>query len=197
MVNLLHVGVVFAEGAVLVFNLDGDDWSAIGDLEGREFLAEALEPAVNRVHEFGIGAADDDVVVFEEPGGIAAPLPLGADVGAGAEDDVEAFTLRFADEFGDVVLAGEVVYAGAGFVDVPEDVGGDGIEAHRLGHAQADTPVGAGNARVVHFAGDDLGGLAVEEELAVFYAEGVGRWRLCGLCYASKREEAREDEGWK
>ena len=128
-------------------------------------------------------------VIFEEPGGIAAEFPLGAGVGAGAEDDVEAFLLGFADEFGDVVVAGEVVDAGARLVDIPEDVGGDGVEAHGACHAQTVAPVGTGHARVVHFAGDDLEGFAVEEELAIGGGEGVGlgarrtRWR--------ERREAR------
>ena len=114
------------------------------------------------------------VGIFEEPRGKAAEFPLGAGVGAGTEDDVEAFLLGFADELGDVEVAGEVVDAGARLVGVPEDVGGDGVEAHGFGHAETVAPVGAGNAGVVHFAGDDAEGLAVEEELAVGGAEGVG-----------------------
>ncbi len=78
---------------------------------------------VRRAVERGCG-------VFEEPGGEAAELPLGAGVGAGAEDDVEAFFLGGFDEGGEVVVAGEVEVAGGGLVDVPEDVGGDGVEAH-------------------------------------------------------------------
>ena len=105
--------------------------------------------------------------------GIAAELPLRADVGAGAQDDVEALLLRFADELGDVVVAGEVVDAGVRLVHVPEDVGGDGVQAHRLGHAQAVAPVGARDARVMHLAGDDLEGLAVEREIAVLCFESV------------------------
>jgi hypothetical protein len=81
-------------------------------------------------------------------------------------------------------------------VDVPEDVGGDGIEAHRFCHFEAGAPVLAGNAGVVHFAGDDAEGLAVEEELAVFDAEGVGRRSLCRLRGCGKGEES-EDEGGK
>jgi hypothetical protein len=72
-------------------------------------------------------------VLLEEPCGIAAELPLRADVRAGAEDNVEAFLLCFAEELGDVALAGEVVDAGLGLMLVPEGVGGDGVQAHGLG----------------------------------------------------------------
>ena len=60
-VDLLHVGVVAAEGAVLVFYLDGDDGAARADLEGCKFLAEAEEPAACGRDEFWVGAADDDL----------------------------------------------------------------------------------------------------------------------------------------
>ena len=45
MMNLLHVGVVGSEGAVLVFHLDRDDRAAISDLQGSQFLPETMEPA--------------------------------------------------------------------------------------------------------------------------------------------------------
>ena len=57
---------------------------------------------------------------------------------------------------------------------VPEDVGGDGIQAHGFGHAESIAPVFTGNAGVVHFARDDAEGFAVEKELAVVGAKGMG-----------------------
>ncbi len=136
-----HVGVggigcdiLFGEAAVFVFNLRDDDRAAAADLEGGRLLGEAGDPSLGGDHEGGIVGAEGGghAGVFEEPGGEAAELPLGAGVGAGAKDDVEAFFLRGFDEGGDVVVAGEVEVAGGGFVDVPEDVGGDGVEAHGL-----------------------------------------------------------------
>jgi hypothetical protein len=53
-----------------------------------------------------------------------------------------------------------------------QDIGGDGVEAHGFGHAQAIAPVRAGHAGVVHFAGDDLDGFAVVDEAAIGNAEG-------------------------
>ncbi len=62
-------------------------------------------------------------------------------------------------------MSGEVEVAGGGLVDVPEDVGGDGIEAHGARHFEAGVPVLAGDAGVVEFAGEDFEGLAVESEV--------------------------------
>ena len=83
--------------------------------------------------------------------------------------------------------------AGCRFVGVPEDVGGDGVEAHGAGHFEAGVPVLAGDAGVVHFAGEDFEGLAVEEEVVAFDGEGMGArslltgrerrvWRGPGRC---------------
>ena len=56
---------------------------------------------------FGIGVrTETSEWSLSSQRGIAAEVPLRADVGPGAEDDVKAFLLRFADVFGDVVLAG-------------------------------------------------------------------------------------------
>jgi hypothetical protein len=128
--------------------------------------AESLERRA--AADFGVG---------EEPGGEAAELPFGAGVGAGAEDDVETFFLRGLDEGGEVVVAGEVVVTGCGLVDVPEDVGGDGVEAHGAGHFEARVPVLAGDAGVVKFAGEDFEGFAVEGEVIALRGEDVALLR--------------------
>jgi len=67
-------------------------------------------------------------------------------------------------------------------VDVPEDIGGDGVEAHGLGHFEACVPVLAGDAGVVKFAGEDFEGLAVEGEVVGFGGEGVVRLGERGEC---------------
>ena len=59
-------------------------------------------------------------MIFQQPRRVSAELPLRANIGAGAQDDVQAFLLRFANEFSDVIVAGEIVNAGAGLMRVPE-----------------------------------------------------------------------------
>ncbi len=104
------------EAAVFVFNLGDEDGAAAADLEGGDFLGEAVDPALDGDHEGGIVGAEGGghAGVFEEPGGVAAELPLGAGVGAGAEDDVETFFLCGADEGGEVVCPEKSKWPGVG-----------------------------------------------------------------------------------
>ena len=188
-----HVGVsgvgrlVLGEAAVFVFDLRDEDGTAVADLEWGGFLREAIDPALDGDHEGGVVGAEGGghAGVFEEPCGVAAELPLGKGVGAGAEDNVETFFLSGLDEGYEVGVAGEVVLAGGWFVDVPEDVGGDGVETHGAGHFETGVPVFARNAGVVEFAGEDFEGFAVEEKLVALDDEGVGR--RCGLCDGGER----------
>src|ERR1019366_6695339 len=91
------------------------------------------------------------------------------------------FDLRGADVFREIEVGGEIELAGPRLVEVPKDVGAKGVEAHGAHLAHAVAPVGARDARVVHFAGADEEGCAVEEELVGTGGEGVGRgWRLGG-----------------
>ena len=158
---------------------------------GEISLRQPREPLVHRGDVFRVGGAKHERVVLEEPGRIAAELPLRADVGAGAQDDVEAFLLRFANVFGDIVLAGEVVDAWPRLVEVPEDIGGDGVQAHGAGLAEAVAPVGAGHARIVHLAGEDLVGMAVELKLAV----GDSKCVLTGGRLGGSKQNAANESG--
>ena len=183
--------------AVLVFHLGHKDGAAAADLEVLNFLAKAEEPALGRDHEGGVVGAEggDHGGILEEPCGEAAELPLGAGVGAGAEEDVEAFFLGGADEGCEVVVAVEVVVARGGLVDVPEDVGGDGVEAHGACHFQACVPVLAGDAGVVELAGEDLERLAVEEELVAPDDEGVLRGGAGLGCGGERSKKSQGSEG--
>ncbi len=197
-----HVGVVVAEVAVLVFDLGHEDGTAVAELEWGDFLGEAVDPALGGDHEGGVVGAEDaaDFGSARSQAGKPPNSHSAQDVGAGAEDDVEAFLLSFADELGEVVVAGEVEVAGRGLVDVPEDVGGDGVEAHGAGHLETCVPVLAGDAGVVEFAGEDFEGLAVEDEVIAFGCEGVITGG-CGLPRGWERCENKEAEdqsadGW-
>src|SRR5208283_4449181 len=121
-------------------------------------------------------------MILQQPGGEASEVPFGAGIGAGAEVDIQAFLLSFTNELGDVVVAGEIVSAGAGFMRIPEDIGGDGVEAHGFGHAQAIAPIGARHTLIVHFTSDDLKGFTVEKELAVLSGEISWSGFLCRSC---------------
>lgn len=79
--------------------------------------------------EIAFGGGEEGGVVGAEAGGFGpepvretTAIPFGADVGAGAEDDVETAFGAEGAEVGDVVASGEVELAFGGFVDVPEGV---------------------------------------------------------------------------
>jgi len=156
---------------------------------GATSLPRAQEPGASGGEELRVARTHDQVGIFEEPCGKTAEFPFRAGVGAGTEDDVEAFLLGFTDELSDVEITGEVVDAGARLVGVPEDIGGDGVETHGFGHAQPVAPIFSRNAGVVHFAGDDAEGFAVEEELAIGGAETSAA--RCPLDGWRERREAR------
>ena len=70
----------------------GPPWAS---RSGEVSCGEAAHPALGGNHEGGVVRAQGvgHGGVFEEPGGEAAELPLGAGVGTGAEEDVEALFL--------------------------------------------------------------------------------------------------------
>jgi len=104
-------------------------------LQRGELLAEAVEPTGDGGYEGGVAGAGNHGGIAKEPRRIPAELPFGADVWAGAEDDEKAFPLGFADELRNIILAGEIEDARRRLMQVPEDVGFDGIEAHGAGFA--------------------------------------------------------------
>jgi hypothetical protein len=84
-------------------------------------------------------------------------------------------------------------------MEVPEDVGLDGVEAHGTGLAQTVAPVGAGHARIVDSTGDDLEAPSVEFKVIAGGAEGVsgcgdGRLRVKRSgCGAEVHGQSRSD----
>ena len=96
--------------------------------------------------------------------------------------------MRLADKLGDVALAAEVILARLCFVEVPEHIRHHGVDSDGMGDAQAVAPVGAGCADVVHIAGDDLEGFAVQLKVSVNGHKAVLRRR--GL-----RQSGRDNHG--
>src|SRR5208283_5246325 len=64
-----HVGVIIAEGAVFVFHLDEQNRTAIANLQRSQFLAEALDPATRWLNIFWIAAADNRGMILQQPRG--------------------------------------------------------------------------------------------------------------------------------
>ncbi len=116
---------------------------------------------------------EGEIAVLEEPRWIAAEVPFRANVRAGTQDDVQSLLLRLPNVLGDVVLTAEVVDAGARLMEIPKDVGGDGVQSHGAGFAEAVAPVGARHTGIVHLAGEDLIRMAVQLKLSIGNGKGM------------------------
>ena len=68
---------------------------------------------------------------IEQPGRQPAPIPLGANVGPGPENDEQSMLLCDVEESEEVFVAIEVELAGCGLVQVPRHVDVDRVESHR------------------------------------------------------------------
>ncbi len=170
------VGPVVAVAAVLVLDLQHQDRAAACDEQRPHHLRQLRDVPLGRVHVARVEAADPDVWVLKQVGRDASEVPLRADVRPGPQQHPHALFLRDADEAGDVVAGGgEVERARRRLVEVPEDVGGDRVAAHRLRHPDAVAPVLRRDARRVHLAGNDLEGLPVEQEVFAAHRERVPR----------------------
>jgi hypothetical protein len=144
-----------------------------GGLEVADLLGQGGEIASGGLKEGLAGGAELEGVVVEQPGGQAAEIPAGADIGARAEDGVHAGLVDEGEEVTDVVVALEVEGALAGFDAVPEDGGLDGVEAGEAGGVDALGPGLAGEALEVEGSGDDPDALAVDGDGS---AVEVDRW---------------------
>ncbi len=171
--HFADVGFVLAVGAVFILHLHHDDGSALLDGEPAYLFAHLLFEDAQSLHEVGVALAQAYVFFLQQPPGQSAHLPLGADVGSGAHDDVHAVFLRQADEGREVVVAREIELSLLLLVYVPEDVDAECVHAQRLAHLDALLPVGSRDAGVVYFGGLDDEGLAVEQECLVAHGEGA------------------------
>ena len=168
----MYCGVLAVE-AVFVFHLHHEDRAAAGDLQRAEHAADFVQVTFRCFEVARIARAQLDVVVLEQPPRQAAHLPLGARIRAGTQNHPEPFLLRDAAELRGVRLARPVEFAGPRLVHVPEQVGANGVQAHRLGHLQAMPPIFLRHTRRVDFAAADLKSLAVEQEIVCANGKGV------------------------
>jgi hypothetical protein len=119
----------------------------------------------------GIVTAQSHVRVLEEPGGQAAKIPFGADVGAGTDDDVEIQLFRSFNKALDVQNACEIELPFSTLVEVPAGVGLHGVEAAGLELLEAILPALGEGAEVVDGTRQDGVGLAVQIEATVAVGE--------------------------
>ena len=78
---------------------------------------------------------------------------------------LEPFALGQPAKLGDVRVPRKIKFPGLRLVQVPKEIGTDGIQAHRAGHAQTMLPVLPGNARKMHLAATNQERPAVEQKI--------------------------------
>jgi hypothetical protein len=161
------VSGVVAVTAVLVLDLHGDDRPTMDGLVGREPGDELFEPGLDRLLVTRVRAAERDVA-GGEPGRQAAVRPLRADVRAGSEEDVETEVGGGVHEPPDVAPAGELgCHVDLGLMEVPGDVGVDGVETEVDEAQHPVAPVLRDDTEVVQRSGPDGVRDAVAEQLPV------------------------------
>lgn len=168
--------------AVLVLDLDGDHRPAPAGEQGAQDWDQLVEPGVHGGQIAVVGAAQPQPGVGQQPCGEAAELPLGADVGAGSHDHVQVEPGGGAQEAGDICLSGEVGLPGSRLVQIPGDVGLDGVDAHGTQPQQPVLPQFGVDTEVVDGGGDDLVGASGAQEAALGHGQfggGTGRCHSC------------------
>ncbi len=167
----LEIGAVGAVGAVLVLDLHQDHRPTVVDLPRCDDVVHAAQVG-GHLGEEGRSGGAQSFDAAREPHRQSAVVPLGADVGAGAHDRVEALRLHQVEESPQIVPSTSVPLSAPRFVRVPGDVGLDRVQSHQPGFADAVAPLVGVHAEVVDGAGDHLVRLSVAEEVGV--AEGEG-----------------------
>ena len=138
---------VVAETAVFVLDLEHQDGSALGDLQGLYHLGQSADVALRRRHIPCVQASDLQVRHAQKVCRQAPEIPLGAYIGPRPQQDPHVLLSDNLQEGGDVVVrGGEIEASLRRFVEVPEDINRDGVDTHCLGHADAVTPILGGNA---------------------------------------------------
>jgi hypothetical protein len=110
--------------------------------------------------------SDYEVGLGEQPVRVATEVPLGATVGSRTEQHIHTLLLADANESGDIRIPLKIKLSAFWLMDVPENVGGNGVKPHGLGHANTGSPKFVGNPRKMDFSGQNLKWMSVQKELA-------------------------------
>ena len=160
--KVLHVDLVaLVVEAVLVLDLDRDDASAIDVHVGLEDGEEDVVPGVDGVHVGLVVGTDDHALLLDEPVGKTTEVPFGTNVGTGSHDDGHVVLLSELEPAVDVGDALKVELALVGFVEIPSNVGLDGVEATGSHLSEDVLPAVGVDSEVVEGTGDVLEGLAI------------------------------------
>ena len=168
-----HVVLVGAVGAVFIFHLSHDDGAALGDLQRFQHGADFLEISHGRFQEAGVLGADLQVRILQQPSGEAAEFPFRTHIGTGTHDNPQSRFLGLLDKLYKIPVPGKIPFARFRFMHIPEQIGANRIHPHGLHALEPVLPMGTRHARIVHFPGNDLHGLAVHQKIFLIGGEDM------------------------
>ena len=182
-VNPLHIRAVIPVAAVLVFYLKQDDRSASTDLPRADQFGQSLAITLRRRCVARIHAAHFQIRVAQQVGRHCAEIILGATIRSGPQKQKHPLRLDQPEELRQVACASLEIESPLGhLVMIPENVSGNGVQPHRLRHADAMPPILLRDAVGMNLSGPHLKRLAVQQEIIRAKRKGVRR----GFCRGSQ-----------
>ena len=160
-VNFEVVLVVRIE-SVLIFNLDHQNIASMVDLQRGKLLAHLPQVVLVEVKVGWFFAANHQSGFILQPVRISAKFPFGTYIRTWAENDPQSLFSGYLDKFCDVVVPRKVVFPFLRFVQVPEYIGADGVDAHRFGSLHPGPPAFTWNPRIMHLCRDHLKWFSVQ-----------------------------------
>ena len=113
---------------MLVFQLHQDHVAALMDLVRGDDGQDLVVPMIIPRQEGRVGRADLERRLEFQPQRVSARVPFGADVGADADDGIQAEFLGRGEEAPEILVAREIPLVFPRLVEIPEGVGFDRIE---------------------------------------------------------------------
>ena len=162
---------------VLVLELHHDHVAALVNLPGGDDRQDLVVPVVVPLEILRIGRADPHRRLELQPDGIAARVPLGADIRPRADDRIQAELFRRIEERAKILVARKVPLVLLGLVEVPEGISLDAIEAGPFQPQQAVPPQLMRHAGVVDAARGDIRPPAVDGKPLAVDLDGLLRRR--------------------
>ena len=158
---------------VFVLNLDQDHRPAARGQMGIDLDGQPLKEFFHALQVRLVHGARGDARLVAQIRRKAAEVPLRAAIRPGAQKDLQPALAAEGEKVAQVAVACEVVDIARGFMEVPEDIRGNAVEAEFLAAVQQRRPHGARGAGVMHFAGNEQFALAVDQKRAAIEADSA------------------------
>src|SRR6185369_14089861 len=105
---MVKISFIVSIAAIFILDLHGNDGATMRRLEWDEARQKCIEVAIHSLEVGRVRTADLHAGILEQPGGQAAKIQFGADVGSGANDVLQSEIRGGLDEIDQVEHAIEV-----------------------------------------------------------------------------------------